>query len=216
MATSIDTSTWSDRILDIYHDDLTPLSVAQDQGIVAVIHKASEGATWQDPAYANRRHEARGLGMLWGAYHFSSGKPAKDQAKNFLDAIQWGADPTFDSQTLLCLDFENSHSGANMTFKQACDFVQAVHDATEGVWPMVYGSNLVRDADTPANAGSVLANCPLWYANYNSTPQQVPSNVWTKMTLWQYTDSFKIGKEKLDRNKFNGTDAQLPKKWPFH
>lgn len=77
-----------DGILDINHDNDIVLSDAQNAGIIAVIHKATEGATWQDPFYERRRYEANALGLQWGAYHFSSGRPPKEQADNFLDTIQ--------------------------------------------------------------------------------------------------------------------------------
>jgi lysozyme len=208
-----------DGILDIYHDDDVSLQDAQNAGIIAVIHKASEGATVQDPMYPRRRHEAAGLGFLWGAYHFSSGKPPDAQAANFLNAVQWGADPTSDSSTLLCLDFENSHSGPNMSIQDACTFVSIVHDKT-GRWPLVYGSNLVQDADKTASLTCALANCPLWYANYNDAPQQAPHRLWTTFALWQYTDGTygpaprDVGTQGLDRSCFIGTEDALQQAWP--
>jgi lysozyme len=206
-----------DGILDIYHDDDIPLSQAQSEGIVAVIHKASEGATYQDPMYTRRRYEAQSLGLLWGAYHFSSGKPPQDQVDNFLESIQWGVDAVTDAQTVLCLDFENSHSGANMTIDDACTFVTLVHGRT-GRWPMVYGSNLVTDADAHAPLACALSNCPVWYASYNDQPKNPPHRLWTAISLWQYTDGGADGPAprlgKLDRDCYIGTQAELQQAWP--
>src|SRR5260370_30978220 len=86
-----------DGVLDVNHDNPVVLSDAQAAGITAVIHKATEGATWQDPLYERRRYEANALGLLWGAYHFSSGLPPPDQVNNFLNSIQWRVDPRCDS-----------------------------------------------------------------------------------------------------------------------
>jgi lysozyme len=50
-----------DGVLDVNHDNPVVLSDAQAAGITAVIHKATEGATWQDPLYERRRYEANAL-----------------------------------------------------------------------------------------------------------------------------------------------------------
>jgi GH25 family lysozyme M1 (1,4-beta-N-acetylmuramidase) len=106
-----------------------------------------------------------------------------------------------------------------MSFEDACTFVSLIKKKT-GRWPMIYGSNLVRDADNTGDAASPAANCPLWYANYNSTPQKVSKKVWKKFALWQFTDGklgpdpHVIGKERLDRNCFMGTKDDLVKAWP--
>jgi lysozyme len=208
-----------DVILDIYHGSQIALSDAMTAGIVAVIHKASEGATVQDGSYASRRHEARGLELLWGAYHYASGAPVQQQVDNFLEVVQWGADPTFDSKTLLCLDFEASHSGPDMTAQDACTFVSAVREKT-GRWPMIYGGDLLRGAFAKANPTCEAAKCPLWYSRYNTQPIGIPT-IWANFTFWQFTDGssgpqpHNIGNGHFDRSCFVGTPAALNQQWPI-
>jgi len=206
-----------DGVLDINHDNDVVLANLQAAGITAVIHKATEGATWQDPLYERRRYEANALGLLWGAYHFSSGRTPEEQVENFLNTIQWGVHPEMDNATLLALDFENSTSGANMTTDDACTFVELINQRT-GRWPMVYGSNLVTQADQGALTNCALSNCSLWYASYNNQPQHLPSRVWTTWKLWQYTDGGDGPQPrylKLDRSSWNGPDAGgLAGAWP--
>lgn len=206
-----------DGLVDANHNDDIVLNSLQAAGVVAVIHKASEGATFKDPMYPQRRYEARALGMLWGAYHFSSGRPPEDQVSNFISALQWGVAPAFDASTLLCLDFENSTSGPDMSVDDACTFVRLVFQQT-GRWPLVYGSNLVSDADAHAALPCPLTNCPLWYANYNDQPERVPNRVWNSLALWQYSDG-RNGPPPLlaglDRSCFMGTEAALQAAWPF-
>ncbi|CAB3757607.1 glycoside hydrolase family 25 protein [Paraburkholderia solisilvae] len=208
-----------DVVLDLYHgNELSSLSEAKADGIVALIHKASEGSTVQDPMYSNRRHEARAAGLLWGAYHFASGAPVQDQVDNFLKAIQWGVDSEFDKQTLLCLDFEASHSGPDMPFDGVCEFVEKIQEKT-GRWPMIYGGALLVEKAATAAPNCAAANCPLWFARYNNEPIDLPK-LWTKFTLWQYTDGSdgpqptQTAKGKYDRSCFVGNLDQLKAQWP--
>ncbi len=208
-----------DVVLDIYHDSVVSLADAKSAGILAVIHKASEGATVQDQKYAVRRHEAYGLGLLWGAYHYASGMPIHQQVSNFLAAVQWGADPEADATTLLCLDFEPSHSGPNMSGEDACTFVSMVRERT-GRWPMIYGGDLLRSTFSVARPACEVAKCPLWYARYNNQPIGVP-RIWSNFTLWQFTDGkdgpgpHSIGDANFDRSCFVGTAANLKQQWPL-
>ncbi|WP_223532415.1 GH25 family lysozyme [Pseudomonas sp. GL-RE-20] len=75
-----------DVIVDLNHDNKIDMKKIKDDGIVAVIHKASEGATFRDDKYLSRRKLALDAGLLWGAYHFSSSRDVKDQFENFLKA----------------------------------------------------------------------------------------------------------------------------------
>ncbi|WP_183035957.1 glycoside hydrolase family 25 protein [Cupriavidus sp. UME77] len=208
-----------DCIIDLYHGDIISLSKAKEAGILAVIHKASEGATVQDSYYALRRHEAIGLNLLWGAYHYASGMPPDKQVNNFLHAIQWGDDPEFDKMTLLCLDFEKSHSGPDMNLDDAGQFVSLLRDKT-GRWPLVYGGNELREAVKHAQNNSPVRNCPLWYARYNETPKDIPTKFWNDFTFWQYSDGeagplphLSLGGHSFDRNCFRGSADELKQAW---
>ncbi|WP_027802687.1 glycoside hydrolase family 25 protein [Paraburkholderia dilworthii] len=208
-----------DVVLDVYHGSDISLADAKSAGVLAVIHKASEGATVQDAKYAKRRHEARGLGLLWGAYHYASGMPVQLQVSNFLDAVQWGADSGLDENTLLCLDFEPSHSGPDMSFHDVCTFVSMVREKT-GRWPMIYGGALLRETFAAANPSCDAAKCPLWYARYNDKPVGIPG-LWPKFALWQYTDGANgpqprnINDGHFDRSCFVGTSTELKQQWPL-
>ncbi|WP_458764642.1 glycoside hydrolase family 25 protein [Cupriavidus basilensis] len=211
-----------DIILDIHHDQPFNAQEVVDAGVVAVIHKASEGATWKDKTYLARREQALKAGLLWGAYHFSSSKPALDQLTNFLEAVDWKNKNLDHSKTLFCLDFEPSTSGPDMTIDQAHEFVTKMKEVT-GRWPMIYGGNMLRDSVPHHGADPILKNCPLWYARYTDTPLGIPVDTWPKFTLWQYTDgkhgpaphAFN-GMEALDRSCYVGPDSSaLRNAWPF-
>jgi lysozyme len=201
-------------IIDIYHLTNVDFVKVKNNGIVAIIHKATEGATVQDKEYHVRKATAKQMGFLWGAYHFSSSANVADQVDNFLDY----AKPEDDD--LIALDFEPSHSGANMTLDQAHQFVQMVKSEL-GRYPVLYGGSLLRES-IGTHEDPILANCPLWYARYRDRPLGIPLQVWKKQTLWQYTDGNNgpdpqtvDGIGNCDRNSFDGTVEELKAQWPF-
>jgi len=83
----------TDKIVDISHHQERPIDFGKlkDAGIIAVIHKATQGTHFKDPLYTQRRKDAEKHDMLWGAYHFSEdesdGGSGSQQAKFFLDFI---------------------------------------------------------------------------------------------------------------------------------
>ncbi len=184
-------------------------------GIVAVIHKATEGETYKDRDYHDKKAEAKAKGFLWGAYHFSSGGSVTNQVEHFLNYAQ----PEDDE--LIALDFEPSSSGPNMTLDQAHRFVEMIKTEL-GRYPMIYGGSMLRDA-IGRHLDPILANCPLWYARYASRPIGIPIQVWDKgEMLWQYTDGNVgsdphkvVGIGRCDRNIFKGTIDELRAQWPF-
>lgn len=177
-------------ILDLHHNDgRYDLRVS---GMVALIHKATEGKDWRDPRFAAALTEARNCGMLVGAYHFgSASSTGAVQADFFLGEVRpQGED------VLRVLDLENNPgSSGTMTTAQAADFVARVHEVT-GRWPVLYaGAYDLRGrwkVSTPEQRAT-LARCPLWLAQYGEppTPRSYPSGPdgWPSgWSLWQYTN----------------------------
>jgi len=212
-AAPTNTTTMINTIIDIYHGNNIDLEQCFAGGIVAIIHKATQGAAIRDSKYHERRQRAKQLGFLWGAYHFSTGGSVAEQVDNFLTYAR----PQDDE--LISLDWEPS-DGPDMTLEQAKHFVQMIKDET-GRWPVVYGGHLLRES-IGHNPDAVLANCPLWYARYAAAPIGIPTQVWPTYTLWQYTDG-DVGPEPhdtpgtsgADRNIFQGTIEDLKVQWPL-
>ncbi len=200
-------------IIDIYHGNSVDFQAVKAAGIVAVIHKATQGTSVRDSKYHARRKEAKDLGLLWGAYHFSTGASVTEQVENFLNYARPEADE------LISLDWEPS-DGPDMSISQARHFVQMIRDET-GRWPVIYGGHLLRESIGHA-ADPILSNCPLWYARYANSPMGIPTQVWQTYTLWQYTDGDSgpeprstHGCSGADRNIFNGSADELGAAWPF-
>ena len=202
-------------IIDIYHGNSIDFQKTFDGGIIAIVHKATQGASFQDSTYKSRRDKAKQLGFLWGAYHFSTGETVADQVENFLSFTK----PSDDE--LIALDWEPS-DGPDMNLDQVRSFVQMIKNEL-GRWPVLYGGSLLRES-VGNKHDDILSNCPLWYARYGSAPIGIPTQIWTTYTLWQYTDGNinstpnpvnTPGVGGADRNVFNGTTEQLRDAWPF-
>jgi lysozyme len=199
-------------VIDISHHNGKSLNfnLAKADGILGVIHKASQGTTGRDPMYKTNRKKAHDAGLMWGGYHFATGSDGVQQAVNFLDAV---GDP---QDVLMVLDLEPNPTGPSMDLIGAHAFVTHVHEQT-GRWPGLYSGHLIKQL-LGSNKDPVLANCWLWLAQYGPTAV-VPAN-WPTWTMWQYTDGAVGGDPKsvkgighCDRDRFNGSEANLRKLW---
>ena len=201
------------RVIDIshYENPIDFAKVAAD-GIVAIIAKATQGATWIDPAYADFKRAAARHNFLWGSYHFSTGADVNAQADHYISTVR------LTDGELVCLDFEENPTGSSMSLKQARDFVSLMKERI-GRYPVLYGGAWLKE-QLHGKRDEVLSRCPLWVSQYSTKPILPPG--WTKYALWQYTDGTSgpeprvvNGIGRCDRNQYNGTISQLRKVWPF-
>lgn len=202
----------SNSVIDISHHNGPDLDFerAVQDGIVGVIHKATQGSRGVDPHYASNRDKARKAGLLWGAYHFGTGADGDEQAEHFLDVV--GNDP----ETLLVLDLGPNPTGPTMTLGEARTFVSHVEQAT-GRFPGLYSGHFIKEK-LGTDHDPILAECWLWLAQFGRAAI-VPPN-WPTWTLWQYTDGALgpgphevAGIGHCDRDVFNGTVDQLRQFW---
>src|SRR5438128_11502084 len=99
-----------DTIIDIFHGDATDLAKVQKQdGIIAVIHKATQGAHFTDSSYSARKKQAKDLGLLCGAYHFGTTDHVEAQVDHFLSTAD------ADEAVLIELVFDEYQNGLNIT-----------------------------------------------------------------------------------------------------
>ena len=201
-------------VIDISHaQETVDFKKIKADGIVGVIHKATEGLTFADKMYTKRRAQARDAGLLWGAYHFGVGADGSDQADFFLNKAK------LNSETLIVLDYEPNLTGPTMTLNQARKFVEHVSEDA-GRFPGLYSGHLIKEQLGGVPPDPILSNCFLWIAQYNGPrPLNIPPTFKT-WTFWQYTDGVHgpephrvKGVGQCDRDQFNGTLAQLRKLW---
>jgi lysozyme len=200
-------------VIDMSHfNTVSDFNTVKGDGIVGVIHKATEGLGYVDSQYHNRRSLALAAGLWWGAYHFATGDDAAAQAEHFLSTVTPGPND------LLVLDFEQNTAGSSMSLAGAEQFVTQVQAAT-GRWPGLYSGSYM-DQLLGSGQNSTLANCWYWLSEYGPTPH-VPAN-WSTWTMWQYTDG-SVGPEphavagvgNCDRDQFNGDMGALSTLWGY-
>jgi len=193
-----------------HHNGEVDLEAARGDGILGVIHKATQGIAFADPLYDLHRSKARAAGLLWGAYHFGTGGDGMAQAVHFLETAQCVG------QDLLALDLEHDLQGPSMNLVEARAFVTYLHRTT-GHWPGLYGGHYLKEL-LGADPDPVLGQCWLWLAQYGPRPVIPPA--WRTWTLWQYTDGA-LGPEphqvrgigRCDRNQFHGDAGELRNFW---
>ena len=202
-----------DTIIDVSHHNGSTLDfhAAAGAGVVAVIHKATQGTGAPDPMWSVNRPKILAENLLFGSYHFGDGSDGASQAQHFLNVV--GPNPG----ELLCLDFEQNTAGSSMTIEEARAFVTTVNHAI-GKWPVLYSGHYLKDllVRTP---DPVLSNCPLWLAQYG--PTAVLPVGWKTWTLWQFSDGgvptpappAVPGVGHCDRDRFNGDAAALATFW---
>lgn len=201
-------------IIDIsHHNKIASFAKVRQGGILAVIHKATQGTSYQDPTLARNRKRIADACLLLGAYHFGTAGDAFAQADHFLAVA--GTAP------LLVLDFEPNPQGQDMSLEEAEHFVHHVHHAT-GRYPGLYSGHTIKEALSKAGitdpAQSELSKCWLWLAQYSAAP--LLPKIWKDWTLWQYTDGaagnppyVADGVGRCDRDMFNGSAEELQAFW---
>ena len=200
-------------IIDIFHGDTVDLPLLANNGVCAVMMKATQGIIYTDPTYAVRRAQAASLGLLTGSYHFATGDDADVQVARWIET----AIPS--EKDALELDWEDNGSNS-ASYEQVCEIVQEVFRQL-GRYPLLYGSNFLQEK-IPAG-DQILSKCPLSLASYTTTPK-IPKG-WSNYTLWQYTGddqnakisphTFPGASNPLDVYQFDGTIDQLIAAWPF-
>lgn len=200
-----------DAIIDVSHHNKVNFLQVRKAGVLAVIHKATQGLGFLDPTYQDDRARALTAGLLWGAYHFGVAGDGAGQADYFLDAI--GGSPT-----LIVLDFEANPQGPSMNLQDARDFVTRVSDRT-GRYPGFYSGQYVKE-QLGAQRDEILSHCWFWLAQWGPTAVVPPT--WSNWQIWQYSDGAHgtpppqplPGAGRVDRDRFNGkTEAALRSFW---
>jgi lysozyme len=200
-------------VVDLSHfNTVSSFETVKADGIVGVIHKATQGTGTIDTKYHVRKPEALAAGLWWGAYHFGIGGDGVAQAKHFLSVV------TPEATDLLVLDLEENPGGSGMTLAEAEDFVKYV-EAETGRWPGLYGGSYVKEL-LGNNKETALAYCWFWLSEYGPTARVPPA--WDTWTMWQYTNGqvgppphSVTGIGNCDRDKFNGDLDGLKKLWGY-
>lgn len=214
------------RVVDIYHGDVVGshgpavdgFRQAAAAGIWGVIHKSSQGESYRDPMYKQRRSAALASGLLWGAYHFNTGDDVKSQVEWFFEC----ASP--DDKTCMVLDFEDNQR-SNMNVHQAVEFLRRGEEKL-GRKLAIYSGNRLKESIVELSQfdRDYVFSHRLWLCQYG--PQAILPRGFSNYWLWQYTGDG-IGQEPywvpgitvpggkgIDLNVFDGDRQELESSWP--
>jgi lysozyme len=194
-------------VIDLsHHNSVTSFEQVKNDGILGVIHKATQGTQFVDAEYEGRRRAADSAGLLFGSYHFGVQGDPQGQADHYLDVV--------DSTELMVLDFEPNPIDGTMTLAEAEAFVTRINDQT-GRFPGLYSGEFFLNDQLKNNTNTVLKECFLWIAKFSATRPRIPP-AFSIITLWQYTDGNDgpqphtvRGVGRCDRDKFNGDETGL-------
>lgn len=182
--------------------------------------KVSEGKGYVDPKRFADLDGAREAGLLVGVYHFGHcEEDAETQAQLLWDSC---GDTMPDLPPVLDLETNNKHLSGVDVVAWVEEFIASIK-ANFGRAPILYSSPSFLASIGPALAASeVLAECPLWIAQYSHRGPWVPnpaydrpkvSAPWRNWTFWQYSgdDGEPVPGVKVDcdRNLFNGDEREL-------
>lgn len=183
------------KIVDLsHHNTVTDFHAAKAAGVLAIIHKATDGDTFRDQKYLDARVRSNQSGLLFGSYHYMRDGDGKKQADFFIRYMCTG---------LPVLDFEEGSSDT------AEEFVQRFKEIT-GKIPILYGGMAWLDSFTNRSKrlGHLTVQCKRWIARYGPN---APRGEWS---MWQYTDKSEVpGLGLVDGSQFRADISYLETWW---
>jgi lysozyme len=172
-------------------------------GVVAMIHKATEGTSFVDPNRATNISNATKAGIKCCTYHWlSPGSDPKKQIAHYIDIV----DPVPGER--MVIDYEET--GCKLDQLKAA--VQALLDDPRDFQVTVYSGHLLKEQLGSEHDAFLADNTDLWLAQYTRGTPTWPSNTYATWTLWQYSETGTIdgiSGSKVDLNRFDGNDDEL-------
>lgn len=173
-------------------------------GRAFAIARVSDGATFDDPKFAQNWSGMKSAGILRGVYQFF--RPAQDpvkQADLLVDAIEkLGREPT-DLPPVMDVETADGQTATTVraNMKKWLDRVEA----RIGRKPIIYTAAFMS-----GTIGTGWTAYPLWVANYGVTCPQMPSD-WTKWKFWQSSSTGSVPgiAGGVDLDQWNGTLQEL-------
>lgn len=193
------------KVIDLSHHNTVPGDFAEfkSQGILGVIHKATEGLVFTDPKLKARHWLTRQAGLAWGVYHFLRPGDISSQIAFFLTQTNFYRD----SQTLIAIDYEDA-AVSLLELKQALRSVQGLTQCR----PVIYSGDTLK-TKLNGKPDPDLLNYRLWLADYGEAYTLPPG--WASFWLRQYTDKGTIAgvTGNVDLNEIAVPDAAFLADW---
>lgn len=194
------------------HQSNVNWNAVSDTQVQFVIVKATGGAVYKNPLYANQLQNARRLGKLIGHYHFAhesslqaiGSRTPEQEADWFCDNADIRAGE------IVALDIEDEKASGNLE-DWALRWLRRA-EARLGFRPFIYtyphfaiehGLNTRR-----------MAEYPLWFASYytpyRNSPKPATPGYWPSIAIWQWSGGTNVAGFAFptDENFFYGTAEQ--------
>lgn len=188
-------------VVDLSHHNPDPnWTQLKNAGIVGVILKASEGQTYVDKTFKQRRQAALSAGLKVNSYHFFHGKAEAEMA-HYLATIQ----PVQGER--VAIDHE-----AEATLDQLVQAVKYLRATRPDLQITIYSGHTIREQLGNTKNDYLAQNTSLWIAHYTTAVSPSwPKATWPAWSLWQYTDKFAVAgiSAPVDGNRWNGSKENL-------
>jgi lysozyme len=167
-------------VIDLSHwDSASDYAAVKAAGIVGVIYKATEGASYTDETYVSQQSAAKTAALLWGGFHFADASSVNAQIDNFMRFC------CPDPDELFCLDWEDN-DGNCMSAADAKTWIEEVEKQLSRPGEcVIYSGNTAKEKISGRDA--FLGSRRLWLCQYTTgTPTWQES--WDSYWLYQFTD----------------------------
>lgn len=162
-------------VIDLSHHNTVSAGFhdAKAAGVKGIIHKLTEGVTFQDSRWRSRYESAKVVGLLFGVYHFLRTTDPKMQAEWFYHCAP------IDQDVLLAVDYEDDQVELSLLK----DFLRYAETLFKRPLVIYSGHTLKQKMPQP---DPEICNHRLWLAQYSQAPV-LPVGFDTAW-LWQFTD----------------------------
>lgn len=189
-------------VLDLSHHNAdVDFKQIEKAGVLGIIHKCTEGETYRDNKYRERRAEAQAEGLMWGAYHFLRPGDMAEQAAWFVGNAG--------NVELLAAD----HEDPGVSLADLKVFLREVYAIT-GKRCVIYSGHVIKE-QVGTKADPELAQHRLWLAQYTNGEPSWPKQIWPEWWLWQWTEKGKCpGVDGyVDCDAYDGPTVVLYQEW---
>lgn len=188
--------------IDISHwQDFPDFEQVAASGVRGMIHKATEGTTYQDPNRKENCANAAEAGLLISTYYWIKPGDGRDQTNFYLDTIQ----PVIGER--VCIDYEEA--GCSLITLE--DAVSTLLDAKKELKITVYSGHLLKEQLNGRN-DFLAEETDLWLAQYTTGTPSWPDETYDQWMLHQYSESGVvpgIDDTYVDLNNFNGDEKEF-------
>lgn len=192
-----------------HHNVVKDFAAIKNAGVLGMIHKATEGATYVDPKYSARKIGCAEVGLPFASYHFFRPGDPVEQMLHFTKTVA----PV---RHRLVLDYEDERC----MLANLCTAISWLRKNFPDCPVTVYGGHVIKDQMNNKQwyDHSVLQQTDFWIAHYTVNAAPVwPNSVWPAWALWQYSDG-RVGDTPhlnagvvgdVDCNMFNGERSEI-------